>query len=47
MPSRPSHQVRKYKRNWLPAAIAGAVFLLGVLAWRSLRMPEPKPRRDS
>ncbi|WP_168404773.1 hypothetical protein [Arthrobacter silvisoli] len=47
MHSRPSHTTRKHKRSWLSAAAVGAVLLFAVMAWRSLRMPEPRPRRDS
>jgi len=46
MHSRLSRMIRKHRRTWLPAAVAGAAFLLAAMAWRSLRMPEPRPRRE-
>jgi hypothetical protein len=46
MHSRPSRTRRQPKRSWLSAAIIGAALLLAVMAWRNLRIPEPKPRRE-
>ena len=46
MHSRPSLKFRSHKRNWLPAAIVLAALLLAVMAWRNLRIPEPRPRRE-
>lgn len=47
MRQRPSLKTRRLKRKWLPAAILIAALLLAVITWRSLRMPKPRPRRES
>jgi hypothetical protein len=38
-------KARDAKRNWLPVALAGAALLAVVLAWRGLRVYEPRPRQ--
>lgn len=46
MHSRPSHPSQGHRKLLQCAIAAGGLLLLAALAWRSLRMPEPRPRRD-
>lgn len=53
----PSHKVHFHKTHspkahgrkpaWLPFTFVGAALLTGFLAWRSLRVYEPRPRQAS